>query len=50
MLVEDPNTCIEKTLVHRLQELIYVFVMIVPHILFILDIAEVKDAGDTSLI
>ena len=36
MLVEDPNTSIEKTLVNRLKELRDVFVMIVPHIFLIL--------------
>ena len=50
MLVEYPHTWIGKTLVNRLQKLIYVFVTILPHIVFILDIYEVQDVGYPFLI
>ena len=41
MVIEAPHTCIEKYLVHRLQDLIDVFFMILPHILILLYLAEV---------
>ena len=50
MVLYTPYSCIEKYLMHRLQYRKYIFIMIVTHIVFLLDLAEVQDVVDTYLI
>ena len=50
MVVEEPGTLIENDPVHRLQEQKYLFILIVPHIEFLLDLSKGQDVGYPSLV
>ena len=45
-----PQSWIEKDLMNRICYRKYIFVVIVPHNLFLLDLSEVNDVGDTYLV
>ena len=49
MVLDPPQSWIENYLMHMLQYFKYIFIVIVPHIVFIIDLAELQDVGDTYL-